>query len=96
MTKSQPTIRQDWIAKTLAGIILGFGIALGCSGLFLLMASEMGSSASAQLVMWLLSPVWLTILSTVYLFRSGPSAWLWLASLNILVFALFFLIKSVS
>lgn len=90
------TMRSDWLSKTLAGLVLGFGAALGFTGLFLIMASEMGRSASAQLVMWLLSPLWLLILSTVYLFRSGLRAWIWLALLNAAVYALFFLFKSLS
>lgn len=96
MSKPIQTFRQDWLSKTLAGLLLGFTAALGFSGLFLLMASDMGRSASAQLVMWLLSPVWLTLFSTVYLFRSGLQAWLWLGLLNAAVYTLFFLFTSFS
>ncbi len=92
----QQTLHNDWLSKTVAGLILGFTAALGLSGVFLLIVSEMNRSASAQLVMWLLSPMWLTLLSTVYLFRNGLWAWSWLALLNVMVYALFFLIKSLS
>ncbi|MCX4192555.1 hypothetical protein [Methylophaga sp. OBS1] len=92
----QQTLHNDWLSKTVAGLILGFTAALGLSGVLLLIVSEMNRSASAQLVMWLLSPMWLTLLSTVYLFRNGLRAWGWLALLNLMVYALFFLIKSLS
>lgn len=92
----QQTLHNAWLSKTVAGLILGFTAALGLSGVFLLIVSEMNRSASAQLVMWLLSPMWLTLLSTVYLFRSGLRAWIGLGLLNAAVYALYFLFKSFS
>ena len=66
-----------------AGLLLGLG--LGCSALFIALTPEMAGAARAQLAMWLVPPVWLTVLGVSFLFRSGPRAWLVLGGLNLLV-----------
>lgn len=96
MSNTTRAMRRDWLSKTLAGILLGFSTALGFSGLFLLLAFDMNSNARAQLAMWLLSLIWLTILGTVYLFRSGVRAWTGLGLLNLLIYLIFILFKSLS
>lgn len=85
---SKPTpIRRDWLSKTLAGLLLGFIFALGCSGLFTLLTPGIQMSAKAQLAMWLVIPVWLGILSCCFFFRSGKRAWACLGVANVLVFS---------
>ncbi|MFC0166542.1 hypothetical protein ACFFKC_00475 [Pseudoduganella danionis] len=79
-------IARDWLGKTLAGILLGFTLALGCSALFVWLAASLPQSARSQLAMWLLAPVWIGVLGGVFFFRSGKQAWLWLGAANLLVF----------
>ncbi len=79
-------IARDWISKTLAGLLLGLALALGSSGLLAALLPPMPLPVSGQLVMWLVPPVWLTVLSLVYFFASGLRAWLWLGLANALVF----------
>lgn len=79
-------IARDWIAKTLAGLLLGLGLALSSSGLLAALLPEMPLPVSGQLVMWLVPPVWLMVLSLVYFFASGLRAWVWLGVANALVF----------
>tara|TARA_R110001606_G_scaffold117232_1_gene246623 strand:+ start:6568 stop:6879 length:312 start_codon:yes stop_codon:yes gene_type:complete len=71
---------RDWLGKTSAGLILGFALALSLSGLFALLwpGGLMHSSAKTQLNMWLMSPIWVVVLGSCFLFRSGFRAWLWL------------------
>lgn len=85
-TKSTP-IRHDWLSKVLAGTLLGFMIALGCSGIFAELASSLPRAAMAQLAMWLVMPIWLSVLCGCFFFRSGWRAWLWLGAASLLVFA---------
>lgn len=85
MAASHPDIRRDWLAKTLAGLILGLVLALAGSGLFVHFASGIGSSVRVQLAMWLVMPVWLGVLGASYFFHSGAGAWLWLGAASILV-----------
>ena len=79
-------IARDWLAKILAGTLLGFTLALGCSALFVWLAASLPQSARSQLAMLLLAPVWIGVLAGVFFFRSGKQAWGWLGAANLLVF----------
>jgi len=81
-------IARDWFAKILAGTLLGFTLALACSALFARLASGMALAARGQLAMWMLAPIWLGVLASVFFFRSGKHAWLGLGSANLLVLGL--------
>lgn len=82
-------IRPDWISKSLAGCIAGFGVAVGLVGL-LAWFGPGGISApdKVQVMMWLVPPLWLLIFSLSYLFSSGRQAWLWLGGTTLMVHAL--------
>jgi hypothetical protein len=82
------TIRRDWLAKTLAGVLLGFTLAVGCSGLLNWLVADLPLSGRGQLIMWMIAPVWMGALAGVYFFRSGVRAWGWLAAANLLVFGI--------
>lgn len=87
-TAKSKAIAPDWLAKTLAGTLLGFTLALGCAGLFSWLASDMALTIRGQLAMWMMAPVWMGVLSGVYFFRSGKRAWAWLGGANLLVFGI--------
>ena len=82
------TVTRDWLAKTLAGILPGFTLAIGCSGLFAWLAAGLPLPIRGQLAMWMVAPVWMGILSSVYFFGSGKRAWGWLLGANLLVFGI--------
>lgn len=81
-------IRRDWLAKTLAGTLLGFTFAMGCGGLLLAALGGFPPPLRAQFAMWLVVPVWFGVLAACYALRSGLRAWLWLGGANLLVFGL--------
>lgn len=83
---------RDWLGKGSAGLLLGFVIALGASGL-LKLATGVGDtffSTKGQLSMWLMSPVWAIVLSLCFLFASTRRAWGWLALLAGAIWGLLF------
>jgi hypothetical protein len=82
------TIAPDWLAKTLAGTLLGFTLAVGCSGVFSWLNSGLALPIRGQLAMWMIAPIWMGTLSGVYFFRSGRHAWAWLTGANLLAFSL--------
>lgn len=86
-------IRPDWISKTLAGLLLGLGLAISASALLASLLAGMPLPVSGQLVMWLVPPVWLGVLSLVYFFSSGLRAWLWLGGANALALAAWWLVR---
>ncbi len=81
---------RHWPGKTLAGLVLGFGLALALSGLFAWLGpgGMPASNAKLQFDMWLLPPIWAAVLSLVFLFRDSLRAWLWLGLANLVAFAL--------
>jgi len=81
-----PPIRRDWLAKTLAGTVLGATLALGVSGLYSHLHAGLALPTRGQLAMWMVPPIWLGALSGVYFFSSGLRAWLWLGAGNALVY----------
>lgn len=84
MTESQPRrIQRDWVSKTLAGTLLGLTLAFTCSAVFAHLAAGLAPPIRAQLAMWMVLPVWLPVLSGVYLFESGKRAWMWLCLANL-------------
>ena len=94
MTKMKaPPIARDWLSKTLAGLLLGLLLGLAASSLFVLLTPALPNSVRSQLAMWMVVPIWLTALSTVYFFQSGLRAWLWLGAGNILLVGIIVLIR---
>lgn len=87
MSAAKPgSVARDWLSKTLAGALLGFALAIACSGILSWALSNLSLPIRGQLAMWLVAPVWLGVLSGVYFFRSGARAWAWLGGANLLAF----------
>ncbi|HEV7660899.1 MAG TPA: hypothetical protein VGO55_13755 [Allosphingosinicella sp.] len=76
-----PDLNPHWLAKGLAGLILGFAIGLGLSGLLARTGPGGVEAAYKYMVaMWAVAPVWMLVFALSFLFRSGPRAWLWLGT----------------
>lgn len=85
---------KSWPSKLLAGLVLGLLISIGVGGLILKYNfGDIGIySIRGQFLMWTIAPLWLSILSVCFLFRSGASAWLYLGTSNMLIWV--FIYKS--
>lgn len=95
MASAEP-MRRDWLAKTLAGGLLGLTLGLGCSALFSTLATGLPLGVRAQLAMWMVAPIWLGTLSGCYLFANGWRAWRTLGLANLAVFGAWALLRLVS
>lgn len=93
MARAEP-IRRDWLAKTLAGTVLGLTLGLGCSAVFSVLATGLPLAVRAQLAMWMVAPIWLGTLSGCYLFADGWRAWRGLGLANLAVFGAWALLRS--
>jgi len=85
-------IRPDWWAKTLAGLLLGFGLAMALVGLLAYLGPGGISAADGRFttLRFLMPFAWITVFSLCYLFRTGLVAWLWLGGANLAAFGLLF------
>ena len=87
-------ISSDWVSKTLAGGLAGLSLSIALLGLFAWLGPG-GTSApdKTQVIMWLVPPLWMSIFSLTYLFRSGWRAWIWLGSTNLLAYIALFTVQ---
>lgn len=86
---------RHWFGKASAGLVLGLGLALVGSGVFAWLGPEgiHAGSGKVQFNMWLIAPIWVGVLSTVFLFRSSVRAWCWLGLANALGFGLLWALR---
>lgn len=86
MATTKPgAIQRDWVSKTFAGVLLGLFLAFLCSAIFARLAGGLPPPVKVQLTMWMVTPIWLTVLGSCYLFENGKRAWLWLGAANLLL-----------
>ncbi|GAA5069005.1 hypothetical protein [Lysobacter panacisoli] len=87
---------RHWAGKSVAGLVLGFGLSLALSGLFAWLSPHGidGGAGKIQFTMWLIAPIWCGVLSFVFLFRDSLRAWCWLGMANVAAFGLLWLVRS--
>ena len=84
----------DWWRKSFAGAVLGATLAFALAGIFAWLGpGGIAAPDKSQFVMWLIAPIWMTVLSSVWLFRTGTLALLWLGGANLLAWALLLLVR---
>ncbi|RYE70319.1 MAG: hypothetical protein EOP17_01085 [Rhizobiaceae bacterium] len=90
MSSGELTSR-GWFGKASAAAVLGFTLALALTCTFSVLFANGDSyfTAQGQMAMWLMSPTWSLILGLCFFFRSGRSAWSWLAVANLLAWAVY-------
>jgi len=92
--KNLKNYQPHWWVKTLCGILMGLPLALGLAGLVAYWGpGDVVVDDKTQLVMWLITPIWLTCLSFVYLSISRKRLFTGYAGVNLLVFGLLWLAK---
>ncbi|MCG9964161.1 MAG: hypothetical protein ACRDCT_05690 [Shewanella sp.] len=83
----QDKLQPDWWTKSLAGLILGFTLALGLVGLFAWFGpGGIDADTKVQFNMWLITPIWLLILSFSFMFKTGLRAIGYLSLFNVLTY----------
>lgn len=86
--------RNDWLLKSLAGALLGLGLAIALSGLFAWLGpGGLAPLNKYQFSMWIVPPLWLGVLSAVFLFPNAARAWLWLGGANALAWLALCLVR---
>ncbi|MCU4675220.1 hypothetical protein N7931_06195 [Catenovulum sp. 2E275] len=87
-------IQPDWWSKSLAGSILGLTLAFALSGCFAWFGpGGITADSKVQFNMWIISPIWMLVLSFCFLFRSGKQAWLVLGCANLIFYSILYLFR---
>jgi hypothetical protein len=87
---------RHWIGRTSAGLVPGYMLAVALSGVIAGLTPEGldGGSGKIQFTMWVVAPLWATVLGFVHLFRDGLRAWSWLGAANVAALLLLSVVKS--
>ncbi|MFS1702994.1 hypothetical protein [Alteromonas sp. AMM-1] len=87
-------IQPHWFTKSVAATLLGLLFSFALIGLFAWYGpGGIQSPNKVQFNMWMISPVWLLILSFSFLFRTGWRAVLMLGAANLVAWAVFLLLR---
>ncbi|SFD41448.1 hypothetical protein [Pseudoalteromonas denitrificans] len=88
-------IQPDWWSKSIAGIFLGLLLSVGLVGIFAWSGpGGIAAPVKVQFNMWLISPIWLLILSFTYMFKTGLRAFICLSSANIVIYLILFAVRA--
>lgn len=91
VTKIQP----HWWRKSFIGIFLGLSFAYSIVALFAWYGpGGIEADIKVQFNMWMISPIWLTIIAFTFMFKTAKQALLYLLSANIISYAVFFALRS--
>ncbi|CEF56025.1 hypothetical protein [Acetobacter ghanensis] len=82
---------RQWLAKLTAALVFGALFSFGCMAVVGVLCHTTGDgrTVSAQFLMWLALLVWLVLIGSCFLFRSGLRAWCVLGGATVLVWGLF-------
>lgn len=87
--------QSDWYSKSLVGLLLGFTLAVAVAGIFAWGGTGgIAMPNKSQFVIWLIAPVWLSVLAGVYMFQSARQALIWLGAINIVAYLVLSALKA--
>lgn len=100
---STEKIQPQWFGKTLVGLMLGLSLTYGFMAIFIWFGPDNLHTAlsserllwKTQFNMWTITPIWMLIVSFVYLFKTTKSACIYLGLANLLTYGLFVLLRGV-
>lgn len=94
---AEQKIKPHWVVKTLAGTVLGLTLAYALVGIFAWFGpGGLSATAKIQFNMWMISPIWLLVLSLSYLFKTGTKTIMYLLSINLVAYSLFLVLRWLS
>ncbi len=88
---------RQWLAKLAAAIVPGLLLAFGGMAVVgqLCHTNAEAQTVSAQFLMWLAVLIWVALIGSCFLFRSGLRAWVTLGSAAVIAWGLFAILAKV-
>ena len=97
MVSQDKKIKPQWLQKSLVGFFLGLTLAYVIIAIFAWYGpGGIDADVKVQFNMWILSPIWLSIIAFTYLFKTAGNAFKSLMFLNAFFLSLFFILKVIS
>jgi hypothetical protein len=90
-------IQPHWWSKIIAGTVLGLTLSFVIVAIFAWYGpGGIDAPVKVQFNMWLITPIWLVVLSLTFLFKTGIKAVIYLGSLNVFFYGIFFFLRWLS
>ena len=91
---STDKIQPHWWLKSIAGTLLGLTLAYGIVTIYVWYGpGTFSTTAKTQFNMWIISPLWLLILSFSFMFKTAKQAFIYLSAANIITYGSFALLR---
>lgn len=91
---AEDKIQPHWWGKTCIGLVLGLLLTYALVGIFAWFGpGGLHADVKVQFTMWIISPIWLSILAFTYLFKTARQALMVLSFATIVCYGVFFFLR---
>ncbi|GMM83411.1 hypothetical protein [Pseudoalteromonas sp. MTN2-4] len=102
MSQAHQKIQPQWWGKTAVGVFLGLALSYGIVALIVWFGpdsintnlSDQRLLWKTQFNMWIVTPIWMLIVSFIYMFKTTRQAFIYLLSANLIIYTIFFGLRS--
>jgi succinate dehydrogenase hydrophobic anchor subunit len=91
---AEQKIQPHWWVKTMAGLILGLTFSYALVAIYAWYGpGGIDAVVKSQFNMWMISPIWMLVLSFSYLFKTGLKAVIYLTCANLVAYGIYFFLR---
>lgn len=102
MSQASQKIQPQWWGKTTVGVFLGLALSYGIVALIVWFGpdgingnlSDQRLFWKTQFNMWIVTPIWMLIVSFIYMFKTTKQAFIYLLSANVIIYTIFIGLRS--
>ncbi|MCE9679324.1 hypothetical protein LZP69_09070 [Shewanella sp. AS1] len=87
-------IQPHWWRKSITATLLGLTLTYALVGIFAWYGpGGIDAPVKVQFNMWMIAPIWLTIITFSFMFKTGRSAFTYLGTANLIAYSIFVLLR---
>ncbi len=87
-------IQPHWWQKSIAATLLGLTLSYALIGIFAWYGpGGIDAAVKVQFNMWMITPIWLTIITFSFMFKTGRHAFIYLGAANLIAYSIFVLLR---